>query len=624
MRRGAALSFPSEASNLMGSIKTLVIEEGSSMLQGDLGHRHLRAETLDVREDSLLGCVTCALSEELQNMAPGCAHGLGAARECAKFNVTAYEVRVGTGGRIVGITVGITVNGSIEVGPEGGIVPGDATVDGFVTLDAKNVNVMGLVKASSIVVVAAQRLVVSFGGNLTASGMGYKTGAGPGAGLSSPFGGGGGGNRGRGDDACSKKVSGEAQARGGGKVVGLNNASGGWEFGSGGGAGNPIAEQLAVMGDEGRLTYPMGGPESCVFDRSCADLNAADRLDMGRKQEVYQRVYQVVRLNGAVRSGLALCYPRGQAVDAWSGTSVLSASSVPPHPRACAAGWVGSSLRDYCCSLEGSQDTGDGVPLWAGGGSACDCITADIGTNPGGRGGGRVSVRAGVEVVVDGGIAADGEHALCFGANSNSGGGGAGGSVEITAPVVRGGGRVAANGGSSRKGCVGADSGGGGGGGLVDARFGVWDSSVALEASGGDSECDDDRIGRFCPDLVYRGECEYLVMGDEFDDVDLGNPFWKWANVPPGDCSQGSPEIAPNFRRRLVASNPHQGRCWDVGMSRNGWMRIIPSHGIQMWNKDTAHRLFYELPSRVAFDVETRIQFRNNGTSCLSAGMFVR
>ena len=52
------------------------------------------------------------------------------------------------------------------------------------------------------------------------------------------------------------------------------------------------------------------------------------------------------------------------------------------------------------------------------------------------------------------------------------------------------------NGGSSRKGCVGAWSGGGGGGGKVDMSFGVWYSSVALEAKGGDSECDDDRIGR--------------------------------------------------------------------------------------------------------------------------------
>jgi hypothetical protein len=49
-----------------------------------------------------------------------------------------------------------------------------------------------------------------------------------------------------------------------------------------------------------------------------------------------------------------------------------------------------------------------------------------------------------------------------------------------------------------------------------------------------------------------------MEMGDEFDDVDISNPFSTWSNVPPRDCSQGSPEIAPNFRRRLVETNPHQ------------------------------------------------------------------
>ena len=149
-----------------------------------------------------------------------------------------------------------------------------------------------------------------------------------------------------------------------------------------------------------RLTYPSGGPESCIFDRSCADLNSDDRLDLGRKQssEVYHPVYDIVRLNGAVRSALSLCYPRGAAVDEWRGRGFLSASNVPRHPRACADGWYGSSMRDYCCPLEGAGSAGDGIPPWAGGGSACDCVPQSIGPNPGGAGGGRVRVTAGIEV----------------------------------------------------------------------------------------------------------------------------------------------------------------------------------------------------------------------------------
>ena len=61
-----------------------------------------------------------------------------------------------------------------------------------------------------------------------------------------------------------------------------------------------------------------------------------------------------------------------------------------------------------------------------------------------------------------------------------------------------------------------------------------------------------------------------------------------------------------------------------MGMSRNGWLRIIPSHNIQLWSNDTAHRLFYALPAETAFDVETRVQMRNNDSSCLSAGLFIR
>jgi len=149
-----------------------------------------------------------------------------------------------------------------------------------------------------------------------------------------------------------------------------------------------------------RLTYPSGGPESCIFDRSCADLNSDDRLDLGRKQsnEVYHPVYDIVRLNGAVRSALSLCYPRGAAVDEWRGRGFLSASNVPRHPRACADGWYGSSMRGFCCPLEGAGSAGNGIPSWAGGGSACDCVPQSIGPNPGGAGGGRVRVTAGIEV----------------------------------------------------------------------------------------------------------------------------------------------------------------------------------------------------------------------------------
>lgn len=82
--------------------------------------------------------------------------------------------------------------------------------------------------------------------------------------------------------------------------------------------------------------------------------------------------------------------------------------------------------------------------------------------------------------------------------------------------------------------------------------------------------------------------------------------------------ANSGPSTAP------VLTGMWQGRCWDVGMSRNGWLRMIPSHDIQMWSKDSAHRLFYPLPAETAFDVETRLQMRNNDSSCLSAGLYIK
>lgn len=41
----------------------------------------------------------------------------------------------------------------------------------------------------------------------------------------------------------------------------------------------------------------------------------------------------------------------------------------------------------------------------------CDCSMSSVGPNPGGRGGGRVRVHAGIELIVNGSIRVDGESA---------------------------------------------------------------------------------------------------------------------------------------------------------------------------------------------------------------------
>jgi hypothetical protein len=50
-------------------------------------------------------------------------------------------------------------------------------------------------------------------------------------------------------------------------------------------------------------------------------------------------------------------------------------------------------------------------PKWVGGESTCDCSPWSVGPNPGGRGGGRVRLTVGSQLVINGTVSADGESA---------------------------------------------------------------------------------------------------------------------------------------------------------------------------------------------------------------------
>ena len=119
----------------------------------------------------------------------------------------------------------------------------------------------------------------------------------------------------------------------------------------------------------------------------------------------------------------------------------------------------------------------------------CDCSPYVTGSNPGGRGGGRVRLAAGREIVIAGTVNADGEGTRAYGVSGDPGGGGAGGSVALAAPLVKGSGVVSAEGGGSIAGAAGShagySAGGGGGGGRVALRHGLLADSLTVTVAGG-------------------------------------------------------------------------------------------------------------------------------------------
>ena len=164
--------------------------------------------------------------------------------------------------------------------------------------------------------------------------------------------------------------------------------------------------------------------------------------------------------------------------------------------------------------------------------------------------------------------------------------------------------------------------GGGGGGGQIEIFSILVTSEMHFKVEPGRSNCNDSRIGRYC-DPVYQGLCSYKVLNESFDEFSITNPWLMWINEPLGSCLGGKTEFSLKERERLTHYNPVQGKCWDVSLSKSGWLRIFPRHNRQFFVNDTAHRLAYQLPGNSSFDVETRMVLMNNDSSCVIGGLYV-
>jgi hypothetical protein len=442
---------------------TLVrVSDGAALLAVP-GGQILNATTLEVGDGGLVGAMACSDTAQVQNDVLGCS------TECVGVSVIAERVRVVTGGRIQGCLVSMSA-ASLQLEARAALLGVRTVPESILRATVGDLSIGGLIRFSTVEVNASETVRVWSTGVISSSGLGHVEDTGPGAGASSEVGGGGGGHVGRGSDACSKSVTGAVLGAGGsayGQWKGQSDDVG-WELGSGGGHGRSTWSLRALDHYKSIPAYPKGGFQACQFDRTCADDDNTEVWNMPYSRErklLYHPVYEVVRMlrgmsaggqelhregqgSALVRSNDSLCFPRGHAVDAWEGEMVLGSSAVPPHPGACAPGWlVSPSMPDFCCRPP-STISAQGATLqkWSLDDleTECDCSPYVTGSNPGGRGGGRIKLSVRKEIVIAGMINADGEGTRAYGESGDPGGGGAGGSVVLAAPLVKGGGVVSA------------------------------------------------------------------------------------------------------------------------------------------------------------------------------------
>ena len=603
-------------------INQIVVDEAAALVAVP-GAQILVAQDVLIDRGGIIGCLSCADSISAQNQVPGCSNS------CPPFKVQCLSLQTLQKGRVMGVEIELSISGILNIQNNSGLVASDLAASSQLNATVGKMDVDGFVRFASVNISVQTDGVIRSSGRISSNSLGSPSDDGPGAGISSNLGGGGGGHGGSGDNGCQRTPTGAFSGLGGQPYSDPEvPVASSWLVGSGGGHGDALTWNATVPWNDYQqlLSYPSGGYIACAFDRGCDDLEDAAHKDLGRQPE-YLPTFETRRryFDGSytVQNADALCWPRGISVDYWASSTVLTSALVPSHPKACPPGWSGSNIEGFCCQGKlaalHSEHFDWSTRL------DCDCSDFATGQNPGGQGGGRIKLAVGNLLSIEGSISADGESTACSGSASHPGGAGSGGTVHVSAPIMQGNGSITARGGVGRSDCAATFAGGGGGGGYVALEYGI-SSALDVSVSGGSTDCTDGRIGRFC-DPVNVGDCNFTVLNDEFDSIYLGHPFWKWDNEPPRTCFQGGESdanINPQNQEIVANFSSRQGKCWDVSVTRLGWLRVVPSNLIDQWLDDTAHRLYVSLPSHTPFDVSTHIQVTNNDSSCVMAGLFAR
>ena len=201
----------------------------------------ISAQTVTVSSGAVLGCLPCPRSVDVQNGLPGCSVGgadttavapppLRGILQCPPTLVTAKDyLRMVSGGQALGVLLNLTAGNQITVDASAKVSTSDYLAESEVVLEAALIRIGGLVRASTVQLLARTVLVAETG-EVSAEAMGSGGGLGPSAGETHPMGGGGGGYGGRGAQGCFLGSR-------GGEVLVTDDVASPWRFGSGGGHG---------------------------------------------------------------------------------------------------------------------------------------------------------------------------------------------------------------------------------------------------------------------------------------------------------------------------------------------------------------------------------------------------
>jgi hypothetical protein len=204
-----------------------------------------RASSVLLKRGGHAGCYPCAHAIAAANRHPGC--GV----TCPPFTIVADTIIVQSDSGVVGNDVTLQVQQTLKLDDGAWLASSDnSEIRQKLTVYSTAMTISGVLSFPSINI-SGRFIVIESTGRVDASGLGLFSAAGPGAGVSGPYGGGGGGSFGAGSSACYVAPDGSKTAGGKGRTWSASDVqvvamgSGGGRFVPVGTGGGGLAQKSA-------------------------------------------------------------------------------------------------------------------------------------------------------------------------------------------------------------------------------------------------------------------------------------------------------------------------------------------------------------------------------------------